>query len=461
MRATALLRQTIQERRLTKEFLASTEFSDIHRALLQPQESLVPQDFWLALATLGRAANVSKPAEASVKPVILRLLSGSIPTYVALSEGEDRYYLAKALEYHSDPAITQIAFSELAGEELAETARAVWIGIALHNSRSKAEFLRELNNRLDVLAQGGALSLDSLARRVKRISALMLDPLITSDLVSGRSYGSELRHFFAGQFRARPPTDKELRDEFALEMIAGVSRIVRLNFSAGTDPAVYLVAADVRGWWHPASLPLKLEQAILKLARTGMEALHIFARQGVKNAPLREAIVQAVGADTANTIARVTVSDDSSLSEDVSNWVVSGREIKVRRSTQAIDEFAANRLDEYVGRLLIACNRPGANSNSVALIAERIADFMPDEAAVVSSAATSLAQIAQWTRAIARSRNVELIGSIGDTLVYDPALHMGSSATVLGSDVRVVTPGIVKSDANRPRQLIQKIEVSQ
>lgn len=459
--ATTLLRQAIQERRLTKEFLAATEFSEIGRALLQPHELLEPKDFWFAIATLGRAANVSKPAEANVKPIILHLLSGKIPTYVTLPDGEDRYYLAKALEYHTDPVITQIAFSELAGEELAETARAVWVGIAIQNSPTKAGFLHELNNQLEKLPQAGPLSSDSLARRVKRISALMLDPLITSDLVSGRSYGSELRRFFAGQFRGRPPTDKELRDEFALDMVAGVSRVVRLNFSAGSDPAVYMVAADVRTWWRPASLPLKLEQAIIKLARTGVEALHIFARQGVKNVPLREAIVQAAGADMANTIAKRIVSDDSSLSEDISNWMVSGREIELRRSTQAIDELVGNRLDEYIGRLLIVCNRPDANSSSVALVAERIADFMPDEAAVVSSASKGLAQTYQWARAIARSRSIELIGSIGEVVPYDPALHIGNSAIVLGSDVRVVTPGIVKADNNRPSQLIQKIEVSQ
>jgi hypothetical protein len=244
-------------------------------------------------------------------------------------------------------------------------------------------------------------------------------------------------------------------------MIAGVSRVVRLNFSAGSDPAVYLVAADVRSWWHPASLPLKLEQAIIKLARTGVEALHIFARQGVKNSPLRKAIVQAAGPDMANAIAKLIVSDDSSLNEDISNWMVSGRGIEVRRSTQAIDELAANRLDEYIGRLLIVCNHPDANSSSVALVAGRIADFMPDEAAVVSSAARGLTQISQWARAIARSRNIELIGSIGEVLPYDPALHVGNNAIILGSDVRVVTPGIVKADTNRPSQLIQKIEVSQ
>ena len=83
-----------------------------------------------------------------------------------------------------------------------------------------------------------------------------------------------------------------------------------------------------------------------------MESLHIFARQGVRNSPLRNALVQSAGADTVQSLARAIAAEDSSLEESISHWLVTGRNIEERRTTETIEQLGATRLDEYVARLL-------------------------------------------------------------------------------------------------------------
>jgi hypothetical protein len=456
-----LLRTVVQERRLTKEFMASVEFSNLRSALLNISNQTNIHNYWLALSYLGRAASVSKPAEKELKPIILDLTSKELPDFTALADGEDRYYLAKALEFGPTEEIVARAFKEFVGEDVAEKARNVWLNIALGRSLSKEEFLKKVNARLSDNADIVTMNADTLARRVRRISYTMLEPLIISDIPSGTGYGVELKKFFTGPFGKRGPEDRALRAEFTLEIVNAVHRIVRLNFSAGADPSVYIIAADVKGWWVPASPPIELEQAIRRLAKAGMESLHIFARQGVKNNPLRNALVQSAGANTVQHLARAIAAEDSSLDEDISHWLVSGGDLEKRQTTEAIEQLGSTRLDEYVGRLLISSSGPEASTKTLSFAAERVADLMPDEAAMVSLAARRLAQINQWARAIARSRSIELVGEKGDIISYDPAIHQGDDSLIIGSKVRVVTPGAIKSEPNRPKLLILKVEVSE
>lgn len=455
------LRKVVQERRLTKELMDSVEFSRACAALLEISSDDSSENYWLALSYLGRAASVSKPAEKELKPIVKGLISKGFPEFSTLSDGEDRYYLAKALAFEPTEEIVQRAYRELVGEDVAEKARNVWLKIALEKSTSKAEFLRTVNARLSDNPNIDAMNSDALARRIRRIGSTLLEPLVTSDIPSGTGYGVELKKFFTGPFGKQGPDDKDLRTEFTLEIVNSIHYVVRLNFSAGAEPAVYLIASDVKAWWAPATPPLQLERAIRRLANAGMEALHIFARQGVRNNPLRLALVQGAGAETIQILARAFAEQDSSLDEKLSHWLVTGQDLQERRTTEAIEQLSATRLDEYVGRLLVSSSGPDASAKALTVAAERVADLMPEEATIVSLAAGRLSQINQWARAIARSRNIKLVGEKGETISYDPAVHQGDNGLTIGSRVRVVTPGAIRSEPNRPNMLILKVEVSQ
>lgn len=455
-----ILRQTVQERRLTKEYLAGAEFQKAKGILDGFSNRVSISNYWEVLSALGRAASVSKPAEAEVLPLIRHLLSLGLGEHRPLSDGEDRYYLAKALELAADAAVSKLALDEVAREDFGEKARAVWVAIALSAAQNKSDVLVEINQRLARVADTEKMSSDNLARRIRRVAAALIDPLIMSDLQSGAAYGASLRRFFVGIIGRQRPEDRSLREEFCSDALSYAQRIVRLNFAAGSDPALYLMVGDLREWWSPASPPSVYELKARQLAGAGVEALYFFARQGVKNEPLREAIALCCGEAALRNIAQSTVASDPSLDERLAHWLVRGTEISERRTTEAIEQINSQRLDEHIARLLVAATGHDANPRSLSATVDRIDDLLPDEARTFKAYVGKLEQILQWTDAICRARSLEMYGGRGDEVPFDPSVHVGDSKLVVGSLVRIVNPGVVKAPAGRPPQQILKAEVS-
>ena len=449
----------IQGRRLTKKFFETEEFlttlEDVEACLYSTYES----DVWNALSIAGRASSISKPAESTFLPMIKRRLSKTLPTWCELDDGEDRYYLAKALRSAPNQQIIDLAFIELAREEAGEKARRVWADIAFEHSSSREEFLGRLNECVAQVKRRQSLTTDSLIRRLRRISNVIAEDLATAEKPTGSDFGNTLRNFYGGRTIVNGPDDRELREESAAEFAQSLSRIVRLNFRAASDPAVYGVLLALRQWWHPSSPPASFETLSKKVAHAGIDALHLFARQGVRNKRLREAIVQSCGRHVVEQLSNAVADADVSLPEDISYWFVHGSEQVGQKTTAAIEALSDRRLDEYVGRLLIAISSPDSNYQTIDVVANRLNILMPEEGNTLSRAASRLAQITQWSKAIVRSRNIELFGKLDDVVAYDPTTHSAIDDCVIGSQVLIATPGVVRKIPGRPQILITKAEV--
>ena len=90
---------------------------------------------------------------------------------------------------------------------------------------------------------------------------------------------------------------------------------------------------------------------------------------------------------------------------------------------------------------------------------DQVSVLMPEEANTLSRVSDRLAQIASWVRAIARSRDMELLGVRGEIVAYDPAVHDANEDCVVGSRVIVSAPGAVQRVSGRPQVLIVRVEV--
>ena len=156
-------------------------------------------------------------------------------------------------------------------------------GIAFEHSSSREEFLARLNDCIAHVKQTQCLTTDTLIRRLRRISNVIAEDLATAEKPTGAEFGNALRGFYAGRAITKGPDDRGLREESATEFVGSLANIVRLNFQAASDPAVYGVLMALRRWWHPSAPPAKFEASSRKVAQAGMEALHLFARQGVRN----------------------------------------------------------------------------------------------------------------------------------------------------------------------------------
>ena len=298
-----------------------------------------------------------------------------------------------------------------------------------------------------------------MVRRLRRISNVILEDLATAEKQTGPTFGDALCNFYAGRAIKNGPEDRHLKEESADEFVQCVARITRLNFQAASDPSVYGILTTLRGWWQPSSPPRTFEITSRKVAIVGVDALHIFARQGIRNTHLRAAIVDACGKGVVDLLAKTAVDSDVSLAEDVSYWFAHGREQINERSTATMEAISSKRLDEHVGRLLIAISSPDSNYRTIKAAADQISILMPEEANTLTRAANRLSQIAQWSRAIARSRNIETMGEQGEIVAYDPTVHDANEDFIVGSNVVVAVPGATRSVPGRPPVLIIKIEV--
>ena len=449
----------IQGRQLTKEFFLSEEFQrtweDVQARLNSDRENEV----WIALSVVGRASSISKPAERVFVPAIKRRLSEPLPHWHVLEDGEDRYYLAKALQSAPNSRIIDLAFAELAREEAGEKARRVWAGVAFEHSSSREEFLVRLNECIAHVRKEQDLTIDALIRRLRRINNVIAEELATAEKPAGSGFGNALRRFYAGRAIASGPEDRELREASAAEFVGCLAKIARLNLGAASDPEVYGILSALRGWWRPSAPPERFEALSRKVAHAGMDVVHNHARQGARNTHLRQAIVDACGKSVVDLLSKAVVDVDVSLPEDISYWFIHGSEQADQRSTAAIEALSGKRLDEHIGRLLIAISSPDSNFRTIRAVADQVSILMPDEANTLSRAANRLSQITAWSKAIARSRDLELIGERGEIVTYDPAIHDANADCIIGSKVVVAAPGTIRKMPGRPHVLIVKVEV--
>jgi len=449
----------IRERRLIKEFFDTEEFQMILREFQIDLDSQHGNIVWIALSVAGRASSVSKPAESVFLPLIRQRLSRKLPEWISLENGEDRYYLARALQYAPNELIVDHAFAELAREEAAEKARGVWARVAFEHSDSLEEYLVRINKGITQTKQDQKLSPDSIIRRVRRINSAILENITTSEKPIGPEFGDALNKFYAGHTSAGGPDDRDLREESANEFAQSVVEIIRLNYRAKFDPSIYGVLVALRNWWKPTSPPKTFEAISKHAADFGIDAVHFSVQRGQRDKLLRDAITRACGKRVVGMLSKSIADNDVSLPEDIAYWFVHGSEQVKQKSTAAIEALSDRSIDEYVGHLLIHVSSADVNYRTLKFAADQIGVIMPEEANTLLRAADRLSQIVQLSRAISRARNIELFAEHGQIVSFDPAVHVAHEDCVFGSDVVVTTPGAIRKLPDRPHVLIVKVEV--
>lgn len=456
----AALRKVMQDRRLTKEFLETEEFSRIHADLRETALNGNPMEVWSSLSIAGRAASVSKPMEKVFFPIVDQRVDAGLPFFAALQDGEDRWYLAKALQRNPSPEVVEIAFSEIVRDDFGEKARRVWVEVALAAVETRDEFLKRINGNVDLLFGSERDQSDTLARRIRRINSAISERVVTSDLPAGSEFSRQLRILYTSHLSEQGPEDRRLRNEAALELIASLTDFVRLSFAAASDPNSYLIAQDLRNWWQPASPPQEFEAVSRRLVRHGAEALHVFARQGLRNDVLRKSLVAIGGSSLLERMAREIVDRDSSLPEDLSAWFCTGEEPAKRHSSAAVEALSGERLDRDVSRLFVYVSSSEFDGAAIERIADDVSELMPDEGKLISDISGRAKQVSQVVQSLAKRLHISLFLDTGEVVQFDPAQHDAVNEGPIGANVLVVRPGTRKTEPNRSPRILLKPRVN-
>lgn len=453
------LRKVIQDRRLTKEFLETEEFETIRARLREIILHGEPLDVWSCLSIAGRAASVSRPMEKVFFPIVDERIEAGLPPFAALLDGEDRWYLAKSLQRNCSPEVAEIAFSEIVRDDLGEKARRVWVEVGLAAAETREEFLNIINKNIDQLFGPARDRSDALVRRIRRINSAISERLVTCDLPAGSDFGRQLRVLYTGHLSNEGPEEKRLRDEVAIDLLESLIDIVRLSFSAASDPNSYFIAQDLRNWWRPASPPQEFERTSRRLVRHGAEALHVFARQGLRNEALRESLVSIGGRDLLGRMTREIVNRDSSLSEELSSWFCTGQVPTKRQTSAAVDALSGERLDTDVSRLLVYVSSSEFDGETIKRVAQDVSELLPDEGQLISGVSDRAKQVSQVVQSLAKRLHISLFLDIGEVVQFDPAQHDAVNEGAIGARVLVVRPGTRKAEPNRPPRILIKPKV--
>lgn len=453
------LRSLVQDRALKKDYLSSPEFELLHEELGKHLNSDNPYIKMNTLSVLGRASSVSKPAEFRLKPLISQSLSSPITQSLQMSDGDDRYYFAKAISISDDIWVYDYAVKQIVEEDVAEKARTEWVKIAIKHSTSLEKIITDINGNLKVILPKLGLDVDGIAKRLLRITSSLETPLATEDMLAGDYLGDQLYKLFITHNERSGCKNRELRLSIATHQIETLIKIIRLNIAVNNDPKIYQTVGAIMKWWHPASPPQELSKLTTRVAEIGCKTLHIYARQGLKRDLLRSSLVDAFGENVIGRITKIIVENDPSLDTEISYWLSTGKNLKKAQSNQLISHQSSIAFEEQLAHLMVALTSSFPTQIELDTINSNIGAVFPEEADLIDHTVNGIKIVNQWVRALARSKSLDYIGQQSAHMKFDPALHETFNNVGLNSDVTVVTPGVIKKNEGRPDSIILKIKV--
>ncbi|TWB08433.1 hypothetical protein FBZ99_11919 [Rhizobium sp. ERR 1071] len=410
-----------------------------------------------ALSILGKAAEVSVPIAAAVRPLITSALSAIPPHTGEWGNADDRYYFAKAVSISTNGWIGRYAARELALAGTSEVrSKDVWAELALANCSSIAEAIEEIADGLK--SQQGRGPDDPLTpfRRLNRVCESLLKPLRVSELPAGPSLGAALRSLFS--LSAASPTAEfaKVRETAALSAMDLVIAILRLRVDTLFDKDMYRAGSTPLNWWRPATPPPSVDERLNRLANLAVDALLVVARQGHKDVELRRSIATALGSRKIDEIASRRATADPSLLPEVSHWLSTGRELQAAAKNETLGEVLDQELDELIARMAIERKRFEMTPADVRQIGDAIEAFEPVHASTIKTVGTHLDLLGQSIDTILRKRGIFVSPERDETVEYDPRLHEASKPITTSTKAKVVVPGAIKTTPGRPPVILVK-----
>jgi len=454
------IRAAVKERNLNKAWFSSSQFEHIILELDKDIEFLSQSDRAHFASVLSRASSVSKPALELFKERIKKILENLPNESSELSDGEDRYYLAKAIKMSSPKWAYDYCIRQLVNEDVAEKARKVWAEVCLSKSVSLEFFLVNLNAAIpQAIQEIESTEHDSSFKRIRRIFASFDHDLAILNLDSGVRFGKECGQLLLKHTASKGPENRKLKQEIGVSYIKSLKKILRLNLEANQDPEVYRVVGRILKWWHPASPPENIRKEVDQVIKIGCKTVYLHAKQGIQNNALRRVLNDVSGSTTINRRLKSLVEEDLSIEERISYWLSHGEEIKQQQQNEVVSELNQSGEDEILAELMILFNDPSFSASHLDQISNSIDAIYPDESEALNSLVHNLRLINQWFASITNKRGLQLIHNPGEIIHYNQSLHEAYGEIDQNANVRIEKPGVKISRYGRPDRILRNPKV--
>ena len=187
-----------------------------------------------------------------------------------------------------------------------------------------------------------------------------------------------------------------------------------------------------------------------------IDQVHMLARRGHAEKPLRDAVVSALGARWVNMRARAVAKSDPALSPAMATWLATGTEASDIQSNPAVRDASDRALDQLIARLMLTIENAGSSPDLLELAAAELDLLEPRHALLLRASANQLKLSRQWMQAIADARGLVRSGHPGDIVQFDPDVHECDPAPSVAALVRIRTPAVLKHFGQRTSNIVLK-----
>jgi hypothetical protein len=394
-----------------------------------------------AVATLQRLRAVLKKRAASVEMILKEALIAELPSAQLLDDAKVRVQLGSALSMSVGDWVLDYSARELILEGLSDKAAMAFASVLLKRSKSVELALISLGAHTNDIPNGSGKLADAAARRLRRVLIALRTALKLEAPEVGETTPKQLRAFLRIPLeRSSFPEDRKSVKEFVDALASFIDDLIRLRLSLVVDSELYLVLTLCRRWC-PASIwenSVTRSAKLKALARTLSDGIRISSRQGVTDQGLFDALELVLGSkEKALLLTRRLVDEAVGLPDNVQRWLRSGRVSGGGADSVFATQNELLQSDQYVATALLEALNLEAKAN--------LSD--------------PLHGLLTAVRSLASARNLAIFQTEGEVVPYSPHQHVVVSGLADSNKVRVVRPGIERTDAAGNRQVVVKAMV--
>ena len=401
------------------------------RTLIESIDGEQGEAVLLGLAEVGRLSQL-KAKDSPLPRIASDLVARSrVPSFSLGRDGEKRRFAALGWACSGRPVDPVVAARTATFEEKNEQARDEWLKL-LFPACSVAAGIDHLTDALDEIPADASESPSSRSSRLQRLVKAIrkvLDPdvfALDADALPALARFVE-RGFFGLARPDRYGAAAKAVDELALLLL----HLVRMDLQLLTEPATYN-AIEGSSRWLPEGGWRRLTGSsteIKRLRRTLLQGLVILLKQRNPNQALLDCHrMMCRSSSDASAELKAAADAHPDIPNDMRAWLSTGG----KTAFNAVETATTDSDDQYIARALLSARAV----KRCAILSAEHAD------AAVNELIERSRELESRVAMLAKRRNLEAFGRIGETIKYRPHAHHITGKNAAADQVELVSEGV-------------------
>jgi hypothetical protein len=410
-------------------------------------------DRLIAISQISRIHAVVKKLRTEYEPILRNILLKPVPVIDRKIEAEDRYYVARSLEFADKTWARDFLVDAILAEESAEKYREECVRVFLGFVPDISELLKTAYLTIERRSPLEGLSSDSVARRLKRVFHAISVHALNSNIGVSDAFGEQLNGLLRLAFRkSGHPTEFEVRRDLANVVLTLIHESIRANFSLSSQPNTYLASSVLRSWFIESQWPSSVETAVADLEADIGRSFVILAKQGVADNELLKQLKNLSGSNRRAMMMTTSIADNNEgIPSNLDQWLRKLGSVQMDQSSELMAESSMLSLDQNLAFLLletISLNRDLSSHSEVLATALRV--FEPLQSDNFEKIVAKSRTIIDDIEAMSRKRSLRIRGNVGDVVEYTSSEHEISRPEDFGERyVCIIRPGVERSKSGR------------